>query len=238
MLDVEVELSKLDLAILRFVSDLGMELPKAVWTAARQVNAEVIRLTPPKTYAQGRKAVARDINRAIFGMNPAKIVSPRFKELIDRHDVAGIRAILRNAQDSWLSNFELVHFSPEFHTAVRDKRGRVQRSKRVFTGDFHEHTRYVRLVQGRVGSLKAWWAPSAAILGNPIPAWVSKHVPPGNAVVNDLSDKVNPRIVMINAGKGTDRISKAVLASAIRRRTARMNKDVDQILQGRASRYF
>lgn len=238
MLDIEIELSKLDLAILRFVSDLGISLPKVVRTAARQLNAEVIRLTPPKTHAQGRKRVTRDINKAIFGMNPAKIRSERFRQLVSQHDVDAIREILRNSQNSWLANFELVHFSPSFHLSARDRRGQVKGRKNLFTADWHEHTRYVRMVQGRVGSTKGWWAPSAAALGNSVPAWISKHVVPGKAVENNLSDQKNPRIVMINAGKGVDGISKSALASAIRRRTVAMTRDVDQVLRGRASRYF
>jgi hypothetical protein len=236
-LDIKVELSKLDLAILRIVNDLGVELPLAVKRAARLLNAEVIRLTPPASYTQGRKAVYRDINRAVFGLNPRRIKSPRFRQLVEQHDVDAVREILRHS-NSWLSAYQLVHFSPSLHTSVRDKRGRVQRAKNLFTADFSEHQRYIKTVQGRVGSTKAWWGPSAALLGNALPSWITRHQVPGVAVVDNLANPKDPRIMMINAGKGVDAISRSALAAAIRRRTVAMTRDVEQVLQGRASRYF
>lgn len=238
MLQVDVNLAQLDLAIYRFARDLGLSLPVVVKATARQLNAEMIRVTPPRSLAQGRAAVARDINRAILGLDPEKLVNPRFRDLVKTYQVDAVRAILRHTESGRLANYQLVRFTPVIHTSARDSRGRVRSTKLRFTADYREHQSYVKQVQGRVGSTKAWWGPSARKVGNSIPGWIGRHDVPGVAVVDNLDDSKHPRIVMINQGKGISAVSAAIISAAIRRRTVAMTRDVEQVLAGRASRYF
>ena len=52
-----------------------------------------VRFTPPKTLAQGRKAVARDIQRAVRPLRPADFRSHRIRKLIRKRDYAGLEAV-------------------------------------------------------------------------------------------------------------------------------------------------
>jgi len=235
---IDVELAKLDVAILRYVDDLGIQLPKVVKFTARLLNTDLSRLTPPRSLAQGRAAVRRDINRAVLALDHTKIKLEALKEAVLERKYDVVRTILSHMRDSWLAGYDLVTFNPELHRSARDSRGRVQRSKRRLTLDLSAHSRYVKTVQGRVGSTRAWWTPSARVLGNSAPSWISRHVPPGIAVVDNLHNLKHPRILMINAGKGVGVIDRSLIATAIRRRVVSMTRDVDQVLRGRASRYF
>ncbi len=233
-----VDLSALDTAILRYVNELGLELPRVVKQTARLLNKDLVKMTPPNNQKQGRQSVSRDINRAVLLLDPDKIHWDVLKTAIRDREYDVVQSWLSRLKSGPFKDMELVHFSPTLHTGVRDRRGRVQRSKKKLTLDRSEHTRYVKSVQGHVGYTRAWWAPSAAVLGASLPGWINRHHVTGQAVINNLDRPNNPEIIMINRGPGVSAISSAAVNSAIRRRTTSMNRDVNQVLAGRASKYF
>lgn len=235
------DFNKLDLAMYRYNSELGIALPSIVRQTARLLNKDLVDLTPPKNQAQGRAAVARDVNRAITMLDPAKIHWPVLRQAILDGEFEVVQSFLRilRAKGNFLGRFELVPFDTILHTGVRDRRGRVQRMKWKATIEVSKHKKYVRDVQNNVGYTRAYWKASALTLGNQLPSWITRHATKGAlGVVNNLSDEKHPSITMSNIGPGIEALSRHVIASAIRRRTIAMEKDVDRIVAGGASRYF
>lgn len=229
-----------DRAVLRYVEELGVELPKAVKGAARLLAEDLLRLTPPKSQGQGRKAVARDINNAATVLNAAKLRNKVFAQAVrdQEYDVVNaFLARLRQRGANGFSAFHLEHFSPALHQRARNRRGRVPRSRGVLVLERLEHLRYVREIQGHVGSTKYAWGVGARRLGASVPGWILKHSSVHGEITEDYNPK-SPHVVLANRGPGIDNLGSSLVQRAVNRRAKAMTKDVDQILKGRASRLF
>ena len=84
---------------------MGTLLPKALRGEGRQLASRLVRFTPPKTLSQGRKAVARDIRRAVLPLRPGDFDSKRIRQLIRKRDYSGlgsrVRQLPRVAPVAW-----------------------------------------------------------------------------------------------------------------------------------------
>lgn len=233
-----VNAHELEKAIQRYARELGMDLPRIVQQTFKLIIKDAIRFSPPKSRAQGRNAVQRDISRAIYLIDFRRINNfPRLGDLVQKRDVTAVEAILARMKGRWAS-MRVVPFNESLHTSVRDKRGRVQRTKRIATLDGTLHRRYVRKVQGHVGYTKSGWKPSAQHAGLTLPAWVSGHGSPPGSVSDHTKSTDKPYITGTHDGHTTSSIPRRLVDDVVRRRAVQMNKDVNQVLKGRASRYF
>jgi hypothetical protein len=239
-LKMDVRVEAFDAALRRYVDELGLEFPRVVKAQARLANQDLIRLTAPRSYAQGRAAVLRDICRAVNVIDLEKITSDRLRQYVESRNYEAVTAILFAQPKGKFDGYKLLEFDPQLHESVRDSRGRVTKNHKIITLDAKEHKAYVRQVRGHVGYMRGGWAPAAHATGANLPAWVSRHTG-GNsgAAINNLSDKKHPSITMINSSRGvSESIGQSRILSMVRRRTSAMVKDVNQVLDGRASRYF
>lgn len=236
-----VDTALFDRATLRYAQDLGLSFPKAVRQSARLLNAELLRFTPPKTQAQGRKAVARDIGRAMWLLDPKKIHNSILAAAVrdGEHEVveAFINALRRRGKAGALGTHQLKHFSPSLHQSARNNRGRVTSRKRIMVIEGPEYKRYVKEVQSHVGALKFGWAISGRQLGVSIPAWVLGHSERQGSF-QEVDSPTNPKVVMTNKAPGVENLGLGFIQRMIDRRTRAMTRDVEQILAGRTSRYF
>jgi hypothetical protein len=237
-LDIDITLNELAIAARRYVDELGLDAADVVRRTFRLVVRDVMSITAPNSYAQGRKATARDINRAIYLMDPNKVTHwPELRQAILAGDKTKVKWILQNSKKGrWSKVRDVVDFDPNYHTSVRDKRGRVQHSKWIVTLDKPAHQRYVRMRQGHVGHLRSGFMPGARLAGLSVPSWVARHSPPGT--VADRTGSADPEIQMDHDSKATPNINRTSIDRVIRKRAATMHRDVDQILRGRPSRYF
>lgn len=238
-LGIDVEMVDLERAIQRYVNELGLELPKIVKQTFRLLMKDVMDITAPKNLAQGRKAVARDINRAVYLIDYTKIKAKLLRQAVQDREYDVVKAIFsRKKMGDWKKISQLVPFDPSLHANARDARGRVRRWKGVATLDRQAHSKYVRQTQKHVGYSRSGWAPGARLAGSSVPSWVGRHgTPPGRAS-SQLAQTERPSITAIHQGKTTNSIPRGKIQGAIARRAKTMNKDVDQVLRGRASRYF
>jgi hypothetical protein len=237
---VSLDLALFDRAVLRFNQDLGLSLPAAVKRAARQLDEELVRLTPPKSQAQGRKAVKRDIGRAMQLLDPAKIRNKVLQQAVQDQEFDVVAAFLSNSRkhgSGGFANVRLEHFSRELHQRVRNRRGRVGKSQGIVVLERSEYNRYVREVQGHVGSTKYAFGMAAKKLGASVPAWILKHSTVHGDIQEDYNP-TNPSVTTTNRGPGIESLGPGFVQSAVTRRTNAMNRDVDQVISGRASRYF
>lgn len=237
--DASVDLALLDRAIIRVNEELGIELPKVIRTTARTLAVELMRLLPPKSLAQGRAAVARDVGRAVWLLDPSKIKQERFREAVQNRDMGAVQKIIDRlrAEGKW-GKYTVRYFLPSLHLSARNSRGRVQRTQPNITLDASEYKRYVRAVQGHVGATKYAFGVAAQRLGaSNVPGWVLRHSPALGDFREDYTPE-SPSVEMTNRGPGVGNLSRSSLQFAIDRRARAMTRDVDQVLSGRLSRYF
>jgi hypothetical protein len=235
-----VDFSAYDLAVLRYVQDLHLEAPKVVRISGRLLAHELIRITPPGTLAQGRQAVAGDISRAMWAIDPAKIHNKVLRQAVQDQEFDVVQAFLNSIRNKGglLSNYRLEHFSPQLHQSKRDRRGRVRRSQRVIVLERREHQRYVKTVQGHVGSAKYIWGMGEQLFGGSVPSWITRHHQGLGTIEDNLANQDDPNVVMTNRAAGVDLVSRSLIQRAVDRRESAMTRDVDRILAGGASRYF
>jgi hypothetical protein len=237
-LTTDVSLVDLERAIGRYVHELGIELPKVVKQTFRLIMRDIASITSPKNHAQGRKAVARDINRAVYLLDPAKVTGKRLRQAILDKDYSTIQGIFKNSKKGRWNKMRVEKFSAGLHRNVRDKRGRVQHQKNVATPDVSDWRGYVKKVQKHVGFLRSGWVPGLRTAGLAIPTWVSRHSPiEGSASDSTNNPDLKPVMTAKHANRN-DSLPRSLINRTIEKRAATMGRDVDQILRGRASRYF
>jgi hypothetical protein len=135
-------------------------------------------LTPPRSLAQGRKAVARDIDRAFQPLKPEDFRSPSIQRIIRKDDREAWDAAAKNFGSRNLKDSRAIGFNPRHHINSRRSRGRVQRTQGVVTlGPQATRVRqYIREVQQRVGWAKGGWNRGIMALGGRIKdAWFGRH---------------------------------------------------------------
>lgn len=217
MLDLSVHTREFNDAVNRYVLVLGKDARQAIRYQSMLLGKRLIQFTPPATRAQGRKAVARDIERAVTPLRPLDFKSPGIRRLIRARDYAGLEAVFARFEQGPFARFTVRPFSPELHRSKRDRRGRVTRSAKVATPDAKEVREYVREVQQRVGRAKGGWVRTVTHLGGSAPAWLTQHA--GTGTVEDRTAELNPYVRMRNRSEwaGDSEVNR-VLATAFRSR--------------------
>lgn len=150
-------------------------LEKALREEAKQFLTKLLSFLPPKTYSQGRAAVARDIGRTMLALDPQKYRDPKIRAILLSGDIGAIQAILPKLGKDFEGLFVAL-FRPELHTSRRNRYGHVSASNKpnvIPQPDLVKQ--YLKTVQDRVGMLKAGYLPAAERLGVTMPNWVKKH---------------------------------------------------------------
>lgn len=197
-LTFDVDSIRFDRAMAAF-EKLGIEAPKIVKDETRLLLAQVIRFTPPKTLAQGRGAVKRDIGRAIDNVNPDTFHSKRLATMIRTQDVNAMRDAVRRIPS--MKDYTVERWNPEAqHEAKRDNRGRIQRNQKVMVlNEGKRLKKYFNLRAKAVGSAKAGYWPGLQAVGGAVPNWVAKHASKfGSVDAGKLNDSHAPRIRIQN----------------------------------------
>ncbi|HNQ89019.1 MAG TPA: hypothetical protein PKM73_10430 [Verrucomicrobiota bacterium] len=217
MLDLTVQTREFNDAVSRYVVALGKDARQAVRYQSMLLGKKLIQFTPPATRAQGRKAVARDIQRAVTPLRVADFKSRGIRKLIRERDYTALQVVLAKFKTGPFAGFAVKPFSPELHTSKRDSRGRVRKSAKVATPDATEVRDYIRQVQQRVGRAKAGWVKAVTQLGGSVPDWMARHA--GTGSVEDRTQSLNPYVRMLNHSEwAADTEVDRVLSGAFRAR--------------------
>ncbi len=163
---------------------------------------QVIRFTPPKTLAQGRAAVNRDIRKTMRPFDPAAIRSSGIQEIVDKKDIQGYNAVASRVTSGPMRGTTAVAFSPEVHTRRRNRIGRVGSSSAqvVLGADARSLQLYIKDVQNRVGWAKAGWLAALRLVGGRrAQSFVERQGTGGGRVVDERSNTENPSITAINS---------------------------------------
>ncbi len=210
-------------ALTEFIRFYAVEIPKGLRYQGRLLAQELIKKTPPDTRAQGRRAVERDIQRAVRPLRPQDFSSKDIRALIRKRDYDALETVFSRFPDSSdLHNVSVVPFHRELHAQVRDRRGRVKNFQRRVTPDADRVKEYIAEMKGHVGQAKGGWAASLIALGGRPAAWIAQHA--GSGRFEDHADSiVNQYIQMTNesewAGGGDE---DRVVANSLRSRSIAM----------------
>ncbi len=225
---IDIEYQNYANALGEFIRERGTLLPKALRGEGRLLATRLVRYTPPKTLSQGRKAVARDIQRAVRPLRAADFTSPRIRKLIRQRDYARLEAVFaRFPQGSDLHGVSVVEPKfPQMHEDARSSRGRVLRFQGRVTPDADKVRDYIRAVQDRVGRGRSGWAVALMALGGKPSGWIVRHAVRDTGTFEDRVDaqgyiRMENRSEWAEAGD-EDRI----VANAIRARTRNVREAI------------
>lgn len=184
--------------LMRYEKELGFKLSDVIEDRHRIRMGRRMKLLYPKTQAQGRLAVKRDINRAANPLDPNKFTDDRLKKLIRKEDTVALSAIAAKNPKMFGAS-EVVRFVPSIHERARRSRGRVPRNfkgKRV-TGITRQR-RHIRNHQKKVGLVKSGYALGIMRLGGKVPGWLARKATSTGRFSNKSMDKRYPRIESTN----------------------------------------
>lgn len=184
-------------------------LPDEMRHQGRLWGEMVMRFTPPKNYAQGRRAVARDINR-VFARRERG-----FLEWIVEHFGADVEELTLNAGGGkplhihWAGVDVGGLLMSVHHESKRGPKGRVRRSVGRAPSTWFDpdrlavpdavFRRYVRARQQRVGLAKSGWAIGVLMLGGRVPRWVQRHLAGRwGAFVDETGNRTSPALTYFN----------------------------------------
>lgn len=218
----------------------GGDASTIIQDQARLLLKQVIKFTPPKSLAQGRRAVARDINKAATPYIDNHIQNPilrqRWADITGdenwTYSNAELEGILR---DFGWKTARVETWHPSLHTRVRNSRGRVGRNQNIFVLELSEWKRYVKDIQSRVGRMIAAWAATYVKLGGTVPTWIEKHLAGGvrgGIIASTLGTGTDkPSITFTNRARGIRQIERR-FADALRVRGEAITKHIKGVLSG------
>ena len=182
---VQINTDAFNDAVRRYVKEVGVALPQAMRTQARLLFGRIIQRTYPKTRAQGRKAVARDIGRAVRVLRPQEFDSKSVQRLIRKRDYEGLQAVFERSGN----RMRVIPFHPALHQNARDRRGRVRKETGNATLDREEVRAHLKRQQDHVGRAKGGWAAAFMAVGGKPSDWIARWATVGR-VEDRLTDPV------------------------------------------------
>jgi hypothetical protein len=225
---VQVDSREFQDAIRRYVKETGATLPVVLRKQSRLLFGRIIQRTYPRTRAEGRRAVARDIQRAVEPMKASSWDSKRIRKLIRERDYAGLQAAMEEMKPVYRA--KVVQFDPRLHHESRDSRGRVRPTGFV-SPDADEIRAYIRRTQENVGRAKGGFAAAMVASGGSPPDWVRRWQKAG-LVVDRLRDPAAPLIESENRSEWAEHgDDDRIVAEAIRGRTQDMLVDLRKTLE-------
>ncbi len=220
---IELRTAKFNAAVLRYSQELRLSLPDVMRNQSRLLFGRIIAITFPRTRGEGRQAVARDVERAVRPLDPAKFESRHIRKMIRARDYAGLNTAIAALTHGRL---RVVRFSPALHQRARDKRGRVRRFTGMVTPDRAEVRAYTKERQERVGRAKGGWAAAYRAMGGTPASWIARWAQVGQAqdrLANPVAGYVRAENRSEWAAHGDDQ---RLIATAIRSRTGAILADL------------
>lgn len=215
----------------------------AVRDQARLLAEELIRKTPPFKHPKantdqraGKRAVWIELARAVHPIQAGKWRDPAIQLAIRRKDAAAMERVLSKLRPLQVAPWTVTPFHPVLHRERRDGRGKVRKDWPVATFDVREWRAYLRRQMGKVGRLKASWAPAARRLGARMPAYVAGQPMPSGSFEDNLHVAGLPSFTMISYGKGIQYHVARAVPRALLGRAKAMRGRVKYLLRARAKK--
>lgn len=190
---------------------------------------QIIRLTPPRNLAQGRKAVATDLSRIVWSPDPDTIKWAPLKEAFEKRDVAKATALMAQKGKTFTTDVGAIAAQ---HLKMRTPRGRINRGVKPFLVAFARTARaYVRDVQSRVGWARGAWVRALLSAGGTAPSWIARHAAKAGTVIANFGE--NPSVTAIAHNVKIPRYQ-SIVSTAVRTRERITQRKIDGIVAGKA----
>jgi hypothetical protein len=183
VITVDSNLEQYQSAVVQYIQRLRKDPAKAIRFQMGKLVGRVAKLTPPRSLAQGRRAVKRDVLNAVSPVDNLLKAGgvydkPSVRKMIRRRNHDEINTFLVRIKSRYVIN----RFDPTLHERMRDRRGRVQSNKHVLTSDVQQLRDYITKKQGHVGMARGGWVSALKQLRQAVPAWAARWAIAGNFV--------------------------------------------------------
>ncbi len=203
MFSVRIESAIFSEKIREFQRLTGQEMAEVVKTQARLLCARLVKLTYPKTSAQGKGKVGADIGKVYLANSwfeetfqfRNKKLGERVQDAVRAKNAPELQAIFSNS--SALNKLKIEPFDSSRHDAAR-KDGRVY-YKQPYSFPLTQQSQVKKLVtqeKKAVGTAKAGWALAGSQLGGSLPGWLNKA---GLGKADIKLEGANPTITLTNS---------------------------------------
>lgn len=171
---------------------------------SRIVGEKLVKFTPPKTAAIGKRNVARDIGKVFADLCGTTWEDKSLNKMWRAGNFEGVKKALENHPNKSeipIFKYKRIFVKPvrNIHKAAIGKNGRVPKNWRTqyAVAGKGELKKYIRKVQLQVGVAKSGWLAALTKLGGKSPNFVSRHgTKYGGFIDGNKGD--NPFFALIN----------------------------------------
>lgn len=237
--EADVDMREFERALVRYKAATRRAWPVVIRDQARLLLTRVLRLTPPKTQAQGRARVAGDILRVYKDFGNVSFDAPVIQKAWRANDYQALQTLL--GPGNFTEGLRLEkEVNPEIHQSARKIRGRVSERRKLHVGvtGRGKLKRYISQVQRRVGIAKAGWARAMIAVGGKLPSWINRHGTRYGEVKDESRKGINPGIELINKAVHMKDLNSRnrIVASAIQGRSRDIARSAEYELRKAARR--
>jgi len=229
-LSVKVDTRDLEDKLYLLAREARLAPGRIIQEETKGITQQIIRITPPRNLAQGRKAVERDIGRVVTGL-PNLTGGPAF-DAVNRAAVAKNEALVNRLLGRWKSKPTFTSVPAAIkgeHLRKRTRYGRVRARAQLMTYA-RDAKRYLREVQSRVGWAKGAWVSALIAAGGRAPSWIMRHAAKSGSVVANFGE--NPRVLAIAHNIKIPGYQRMVDA-AVRTRERITQRKIDRLIAGK-----
>ena len=171
---------------------------------SRIVGEKLVKFTPPKTAAIGKRNIARDIGKVFADLSNTKWHDKSLDKMWRAGNFAGVKKALENHPNKLqmpVFKYKRIFSKPvrNIHKAAISRSGRVPKNWRTqyAVAGKGELKKYVKKVQLQVGVAKSGWLAALVKLGGKAPNFVLRHgTKYGGFIDGNKGD--NPFFTLIN----------------------------------------
>lgn len=171
---------------------------------SRIVGEKLVKFTPPKTVAIGKRNVTRDIGKVFVDLSNTKWHDKSLDKMWRAGNFEGVKKALENHPNKLqmpVFKYKRIFAKPvrNIHKAAISRSGRVPKNWRTqyAVAGKGEVKKYVKRVQLQVGVAKSGWLAALVKLGGKAPNFVSRHgTKYGGFIDGNKGD--NPFFTLIN----------------------------------------
>jgi hypothetical protein len=217
---------------------LGNDMRAAIRKEGRLLFQTLGDVTPPDTFASGRKNVETQLRKAVRPLKlaefPETVRSPLLRKLIRERDHARLQDKIDKMDGSPLQGLTLKPFDRTLHESVRNRRGGVSKDQKVATLDRAEWRTHLKRKQSHVGMAKGGWAAATIALGGRVRSFAMRWVSMGS-FRDELSSLTDANVQATNNSPwADDGAETTAFRRAIRSRSASLKVALEAAMKGAA----
>ncbi|MBQ6533674.1 MAG: hypothetical protein IJI37_00745 [Opitutales bacterium] len=203
-MDFQIIAKNFEDALVRYKVACQKDWQFVVRQQSRIVGEKLVKFTPPKTAAIGKRNVARDIGKVFADLSNTKWNDKSLDKMWKAGNFEGVKKALENhpnKSEMPIFKYRRIFTKPvrNIHRAAIGKSGRVPKNWHTSyaVAGKGELKKYIRRVQQQVGIAKSGWLAALTKLGGKAPSFVSRHgVKYGGFIDGNKGD--NPFFTLIN----------------------------------------